>query len=104
MARIRTIKPEFWTSEQVMNCSRDARLLFIGLWNFCDDYGRHPANSKQLKALIFPDDNLSEKIAGTARDAARGDDDLSAAAGVRPCRLRVGRVGLRRFVSESEAP
>jgi len=22
MARIRTIKPEFWTSEQVMECSR----------------------------------------------------------------------------------
>lgn len=34
MARIRTIKPEFWTSEQVMGCAPLARLLFIGLWNF----------------------------------------------------------------------
>jgi len=34
MARIRTIKPEFWTAEQVMELSRDARLLFIGMWNF----------------------------------------------------------------------
>lgn len=59
MARIRTVKPEFWTSAQVMECSRDARLLFIGLWNFCDDAGRHPFNAKQIKALVFPGDDLS---------------------------------------------
>lgn len=58
MARIRTIKPEFWTSEQVMECSMSARLLFIGLWNFCDDEGRHPLAPKQIKALIFPGDDL----------------------------------------------
>lgn len=56
MARIRSIKPEFWSSEQVMECSRDARLLFIGLWNFCDDAGRHPLAPRQIKALIFPGD------------------------------------------------
>lgn len=60
MARIRTIKPEFWTSEQVMNCSRDARLLFIGLWNFCDDGGNHPASAKTLKAEVFPGDDKLE--------------------------------------------
>jgi hypothetical protein len=59
MARIRSIKPEFWTSEQVMECSPNARLLFIGLWNFCDDTGRHPASAKQIKALIFPADDFS---------------------------------------------
>jgi hypothetical protein len=65
MARIRTIKPEFWTSEQVMECSPNARLLFIGLWNFCDDHGRHPYAPKQIKALIFPSDNFSaEEVAG----------------------------------------
>lgn len=58
MARIRTIKPEFWTSEQVMECSLGARLLFIGLWNFCDDEGRHPLAPKQIKALIFPADDM----------------------------------------------
>ena len=41
MARIRSIKPEFWTAEQVMECSPMARLLFIGMWNFCDDGGNH---------------------------------------------------------------
>lgn len=58
MARIRTIKPEFWTSEQVMECSPLARLLFIGIWNFCDDGGNHPDSEKSLKALIFPGDDI----------------------------------------------
>lgn len=31
MARIRSIKPEFWVSEQIGECSTNARLTFIGL-------------------------------------------------------------------------
>ncbi len=59
MSRIRTIKPEFWTSEQVMECSPLARLAFIGMWNFCDDNGVHPASCKTLKAEVFPGDDLT---------------------------------------------
>lgn len=59
MARIRTVKPEFWSSEQVMECSPMARLLFIGLWNFCDDAGNHVASAKTVKAEIFPGDDIS---------------------------------------------
>ena len=62
MARYRTIKPEFWTSEQVMECSPVARLLFIGVWNFCDDGGNHPASPKTLKAEVFPADDISADI------------------------------------------
>lgn len=58
MARIRSIKPEFWTSERVMECSPLARLLFIGIWNFCDDAGNHPDAERSLKALIFPGDDI----------------------------------------------
>lgn len=58
MARIRSIKPEFWTSEQVMECSALARLLFIGLWTFCDDAGNHPAKALTLKAEVFPGDDI----------------------------------------------
>lgn len=58
MARIRSIKPEFWTSAQVLECSPIARLLFIGLWNFCDDAGRHVDSLKQIKAEIFPADEI----------------------------------------------
>ena len=56
MTRIRSIKPEFWTSEQVMKCSPLARLLFIGLWNFCDDAGRRKASAISIKAQLFPGD------------------------------------------------
>jgi len=59
MARIRTIKPEFWSSEQVMSCTPIARLLFIGIWNFCDDGGNHPVSSRTIKALVFPGDDIS---------------------------------------------
>lgn len=58
MARIRSIKPEFWTSEQIVECSRDARLMFIGLWNFCDDHGIHPASPRRIKMEIFPADDI----------------------------------------------
>jgi len=65
MARIRSIKPEFWTSEQVVECSPTARLLFIGLWNFCDDYGAHPYAPKTIKMQIFPGDSFKiEQIEG----------------------------------------
>ena len=65
MARIRTIKPEFWTSAQVVECSTSARLLFIGLWNFCDDQGVHPAKPKEIKMKIFPGDSFTvEEILG----------------------------------------
>lgn len=61
MARIRTIKPEFCTSEQVAECSPNARLLFVLMWMFCDDAGRHPANCKRLKMECFPGDAFTDK-------------------------------------------
>ncbi|WP_426805362.1 hypothetical protein [Stenotrophomonas sp. SrG] len=71
MARIRSIKPEFWSSEQVMECSPMARLLFIGLWNFCDDGGNHVASAKTVKAEIFPGDDIA------STDVQRMLDELS---------------------------
>lgn len=64
MARIRTIKPDFFTSEQVADCSPTSRLLFIGMWCFCDDGGVHPASIKRLKMEIFPADEYGEKQIG----------------------------------------
>jgi hypothetical protein len=58
MARIRTVKPEFWTDEKVVELSAFARLLFIGLWNFCDDDGRMVLSPKRIKMQIFPADSL----------------------------------------------
>lgn len=65
MARIRSIKPEFWTSEQVAACSPLARLLFVGLWTFADDGGVHPASVRRLKMEVFPADTFDDAtIAG----------------------------------------
>lgn len=52
------MKPEFWTDEKVVELSPFARLLFIGLWNFCDDDGRMGYSPKRIKMQIFPADNL----------------------------------------------
>ena len=65
MARIRTVKPEFWTSEQLAECSATARLLFIGVWTYADDQGVHPAAARQLKMEVFPGDDFTvDAIAG----------------------------------------
>lgn len=74
MARIRTTKPEFWTSQQVVGCSMNARLLFIGLWNFCDDHGIHPAEPKRLKMEVFPGDDCTiEQIADWIGELVQAD-------------------------------
>lgn len=56
MARIRTVKPEFWTDEKIVQLPYEARLLFIGLWNFADDEGRLPDEPDRIKLQIFPAD------------------------------------------------
>ena len=58
MARIRTIKPDFWTDEKVVELSFQARLLFIGMLNFVDDDGRMTFSPKKLKMLVFPADDI----------------------------------------------
>jgi hypothetical protein len=65
MARIRSIKPEFWTSPQIVACSLPARLAFIGLLNFCDDNGIHPASVSRLRMQIFPEDAISNDAVRT---------------------------------------
>lgn len=56
MARIRTIKPDFWTDEKVVSLPFEARLLFIGLWNFADDTGAIDYSPDRIRMQIFPDD------------------------------------------------
>lgn len=56
MARIRTVKPELWTDEKVVECSIPARLLFIGMFNFADDNGNLVNSPKRIKMQIFPAD------------------------------------------------
>lgn len=58
MARIRTIKPKFWDDAKIGKISRDARLLYIGMWTFCDDAGTIIADPIWLKSKIFPYDQI----------------------------------------------
>lgn len=56
MARIRSIKPEFFSDVMVAECSSSARLLFVGTWVFADDYGNLDRSALQLKMQVFPGD------------------------------------------------
>ncbi len=62
MPKIRTIKPEFWTDDAIMNCSLPARLFFIGLLTFADDVGIFEWIPRSLKAKIFPSDQTDISI------------------------------------------
>lgn len=56
MARIRTIKPEFFTSEDICALSPLARLLYIGTWLEADRDGRLHWKPKTLKTRYLPND------------------------------------------------
>ncbi len=54
MARIRTIKPEFWQDEKLSPCDPLTRLVFLGLVSLADDAGRLVDNLRLIDAQIFP--------------------------------------------------
>jgi hypothetical protein len=51
--RIRTIKPEFWRSDDITALPMDVRLLFIGLWSYVDDNGVGIDDYRQITADLF---------------------------------------------------
>lgn len=53
MARIRTIKPEFFEDEDIGMLCREARLLFIASWGLADDEGLLRWTAPYLKAGAF---------------------------------------------------
>lgn len=61
MARIRTIKPGFFTSEDVAALSMRARLTWIGLWTHVDDEGRAKDNPRLIHAAVWPLDDVTVK-------------------------------------------
>lgn len=56
MARKRMIDPDFWIDEKLGKCTRDERLLFMGLISHSDDEGRGRANPMLVKSMVFPYD------------------------------------------------
>ncbi|OYY20903.1 MAG: hypothetical protein B7Y69_09300 [Sphingobacteriia bacterium 35-40-8] len=59
MARIRTIKPEFFTSEDIVSISPLARLLYIATWCEADKEGRLAWKPRTLKMRYLPSDNCN---------------------------------------------
>lgn len=71
MPRIRTVKPDFWSSPDTARASLIARLTYIGMWNWADDYGRGTLNLKELEGFIFPNDDVAELSVGTSENFRR---------------------------------
>lgn len=61
MPRIRTIKPDFFTSLTIADLTYEARLTFIGLWTHVDDQGRCVDDARLVKAAVWPLDERTAK-------------------------------------------
>lgn len=65
MARIRSVKPEFFSDQDLAEelpgrDGRDARMLYVGLWGISDEHGRLRGDSRFIKGEIYPyDDDLT---------------------------------------------
>ncbi len=59
MARIRTVKPDLWHSEDLADVSLEARLTFIGLITQADDDGRMKGSPRRIKGKVFPYDSFT---------------------------------------------
>ena len=57
--RIRSLKPEFWSSPDIATLSDADRLLFIGLWSYVDDRGRGRDDVALIVAALFPHDMVA---------------------------------------------
>lgn len=62
MARIRTIKPEFFTSEDIVSLNPLARLLYIAMWCESDKEGRMAWKPKTFKMRYFPADECDINV------------------------------------------
>lgn len=81
MAKMRGIKPEFWTDEKIVAVSLPARLLFIGMWHYSCDNGHVDQTPIELKMRVFPMDPITVdemramigELAGQGLVVDRGD-------------------------------
>ena len=76
--RIRSIKPEFWRSEDIADLTVEDRLLFIGLWSYVDDNGVGIDRLADVCADLFALD-LERDPPETFARVSRGLQNLSEA-------------------------
>lgn len=51
--RIRTVKPEFWTDEKLVELPDSTRLFFVGLWMLSDDAGFFRASVREIANELY---------------------------------------------------
>ena len=76
--RIRSIKPEFWRSQDITDLDWETRLLFIGLWSYVDDNGVGKDHEPSIIGDLFAADMFSDPRETVAR-VSRGLQKLSEA-------------------------
>jgi hypothetical protein len=74
MARIRTIKPDFFGSLTIASLTLHARLTFIGLWTHCDDEGRCVDDPRLIRAAAWP---LDDRVAADVEEDLRALTEAS---------------------------
>ena len=61
--RIRTIRPEFYSSESVGSMTWKTRLVFINLWSYVEDNGVQLDNPRLFRGQCMPyDDSVLDAI------------------------------------------
>jgi hypothetical protein len=70
VARIRTVKPEFFQHEELGAQAFAARLLAIGLMQLADGHGRLRWVPKQIEAHVFPWDEVDLEALATGLESA----------------------------------
>ena len=54
--KIRSVHPEFFTDQKIAALSPLARLMYIGLWCYANDYGHGRLLLKAIEGQVFPHD------------------------------------------------
>ena len=59
MSRIRTIKPDAFTSLSLAKVPVEARWMFAGMWTMADDDGRLPDHPGLIRSQVYPVDDFT---------------------------------------------
>ena len=74
--RIRSIKPEFWRSNDISDLTPEDRLLYIGLWSYVDDNGVGIDELHIIVAELFARDHFDNPRETVAR-VSRGLQNIA---------------------------
>jgi hypothetical protein len=73
MPRIRTIKPDAFTSDSLSRVPRGVRWTFAGLWTYIDDEGRGRDDIRLIKAALYAlDDEVTLAVVASDLDLLAG--------------------------------